>query len=286
MMEHLNFCRQMVKQFTAEAAIPSVSQEVKQFKSHCIDLARASQKFILPDGGRLYDDPDYKALDETVPLSLPYPLIAIEFSRSPDYVDAHKHRVAGNTQPTKALLFAREREDAIAITVVVWAGFAGVWAPYPEVAIPRTNYLDRAQRLNGYTAVKLAQNPAANFYGRPIPGSDYMDEVGALLCMLNILQCKNVHVEKSEVSKTRKAMQAGKKGALPFDTYHLLTIDVPGKAGAGAATGGHRSPREHLRRGHIRNLADGRRIWVNATVVAAGRGGGVVSKDYTLRCSA
>jgi hypothetical protein len=278
-LEHLNYCRQMVKQFTAQASIPSVTQDVKQFKSHCIDLARASQKFILPDGGRLYDDPDYKALDETVPLSLPYPLIALEFSRSPEFISAQGPAPDEGMQPRKALLFAREREDAIVITVVVWAEFAGIWAPYPEVALPRVNYLDRSQRRNGFAGVKLAQSSTQ------IPGSDYMAEVGALLCMLNILQCKNVHVEKSDVGKTRKAMQAGKKGALPFDSYHILTIDVPGKAGEGTGTGGHRSPREHLRRGHIRRLADGRRVWVNATIVSAGHGG-VVTKDYAVRRAA
>jgi hypothetical protein len=154
-----------------------------------------------------------------------------------------------------------------------------MWAPYPEVALDRTSYLDRSVKQNGYTAIKIRSNNIA-------PVSDYADEVGALLCMLNILQCRNVHIEKTEVGKTRKAMCSGKKGALPFDSYHVLTIDIPGKTGVGVATGGHRSPREHLRRGHIRQLADGRRIWVNATVVAFGRGGGVVTKDYVVRGAA
>jgi hypothetical protein len=35
----------------------------------------------------------------------------------------------------------------------------------------------------------------------------------------------------------------------------------------------HRSPREHLRRGHIRIYQSGRRIWVNSTLVNAGVGG-------------
>ena len=54
----------------------------------------------------------------------------------------------------------------------------------------------------------------------------------------------------------------------------------------GMPSGHHRSPREHLRRGHIRRLADGRRIWVNAAIVGAGKGVGVVSKDYALRHAA
>lgn len=280
----------MVKQFTEESKISSVSQDLKQFKSHCIDLAKSSQKFILPDGGRLYDDPEYKALDETVPLSLPYPMIAIEYTRSNHYISSHKHCTKTNYQPTKALLFARERDDSIAITIVVWADFAEAWVPYPEVAIPRVNYIDRSNRMHGYAAINVYPNQKSNFgestFGN-FPGGDYADEIGSLLCLLNVLQCKNVHIEKSEPKSLKKTIAAGRKKALPFDTYHLLTISVPSKSNVLYSSGGsHRSPREHLRRGHIRLLSDRRKVWVNATVVAAGRGSGVVTKDYAVRCAA
>jgi len=282
MMEHLNFCRQMVKQFTSQAGIPSVSAEMKAYKSHCIDLAKASQKFILPDGGRLYDDPEFKALDESESLSLPFPLIALEFTRSKEYVASQVGEIReAVSQPAKSLLFARERDDVIAVTVVAWAEHVGMWVPFPEVGIPRVGYLDRGMRsTTGRVAIKVAFNQRSSF--QP-PAQDYMDEIGALLCMLNILSCKNVHIEKSHPGKVRAAMAAGKKGALPFDSYHVLMIDAPAPTEPGTATGGHRTPREHLRRGHIRRLADGRRIWVNATVVSAGRGGGVVKKDYAFR---
>ena len=282
MTEHLNYCRQVVKQFSAEVKVPFAPPGVTQFKSHCIDLARASQKFILPDGGMLYDDPAYRALDDSTPLSLPYPTIAIEFTRSPEFVGGRAHQVAGNWQPPKSLLFARERGDDIVVTVVVWLPSANLWVPYPEVCLPRVGYLDRTSGAGGRALVKLAPAHGGGFRQSPIPGSDYMDEINALLSMLNILQCRNVRVEKSEVSKARKAMHAGKKNALPFDSYHILCLDAPLEADDGAAAGSHRSPREHLRRGHIRRLADGRRIWVNATVVAVGRGG-MVSKDYMMR---
>lgn len=45
------------------------------------------------------------------------------------------------------------------------------------------------------------------------------------------------------------------------------------------------SPREHLRRGHIRRLEDGRKFWINAAVVAAGNGG-KIHKDYGIRRAA
>ena len=76
-----------------------------------------------------------------------------------------------------------------------------------------------------------------------------------------------------------------KCGALPFDDYHVLTINVGGQGQReGAANGSHRSPREHLRRGHIRRLQDGRKLWVNATVVNPGVGAKVM-KDYRMEAA-
>lgn len=296
-MDNLNYCRQMVKQFTAQASIPSISAENKAYMSHCIDLARASQKFILPDGGRLYDDPEFKALDESEMLCLPFPIIAMEYTRSRDLVNDPLHlkileeTVAkrGEAQSSimtirKALLFARELDDAIVITMVCWYEHYRLWVPYPEVWIPRVGYINRTIRNpTGRVGIYVGHMERAGFHP---PLNDYMDEIGALLCMLNVLSCKNVHIEQSHPKKARAAMAAGKKGALQFDSYHVLMIDSPKASDVeSGSSGSHRSPREHLRRGHIRRLADGRRIWVNATVVAAGRGAGVVTKDYAVRRS-
>ena len=48
--------------------------------------------------------------------------------------------------------------------------------------------------------------------------------------------------------------------------------------------GTHASPRVHLRRGHIRKIADGRTVWVQACVVGSKHG--MVLKDYKLRSAA
>ena len=262
---HFDFCRSMVKQFVATMSAPSFPVESKQILSHAIDLSKASQKFILPDGGRLYDDPDLRALDETVPLSLPYKFIALEYER-PQYDKASP----------KTIVFARERDDAIVVMPAIWIAASGTWGLMPEFALPRVGYLDRSSKNNGYVCIK------ASFTNKNIPQADYADEIGALLCFLNILQCGNVVTQKSPPSETRKALSSSK--ALPYDEYHILTIDVPSdQPQESGVAGSHRSPREHLRRGHIRRLADGRKIWVNAAGIAAGRGCGVISKDYLVR---
>ncbi len=268
-MQHLNYCRQMTKQFTEKISDPLFPTPNRRILSHCIDLARVSQKFILPIGGRLYDDPEYRALDDREPLRLPFEFIALEYGR-PSMVTE-----GDDALTTKSIVFARERDEAIVMTAVAWFDENKTWAPLPEVAIPKLRYLDRTRRNAGYVGIMM------QLADPRIPVDDYGDEARALLCFLNLLQCQNVHVERSEP----KGVPRKTKAALPFDTYHVLTIDTKGAAchTSGAGGSGHRSPREHLRRGHIRRLADDRRIWVNATIVAAGRSAGVVTKDYALR---
>lgn len=292
-MQQLNYCRQFLKQAIPFLKLPAIDAPTRSMVSGAVDLAQASTKFMLPEGGRLFDDYGLRGLDETQELRLPYPFIALEYFQPPGR-DSGEHvgtlngqkifQAAETVSAPKRIVFARERDDWIVMTLAFCTQHDGVWHVLPECALPKINYLDRANTSDSgrvcFRAAFEKMDAAGSMYG------DYADEMGALLCFLNVLQCRNVHIEKQEVSKTRKAIAAGKKGALPFDTYHVLKIDVPLHSHArGDALSVGRSPREHLRRGHIRRLEDGRRTWVNATVVAAGRGAGVVSKDYALRAA-
>ena len=288
-MEHLNYCRQLARHCSDLLAIPSLDKGLRMIASGVLDLYGASTKFLLPAGGRLFDDFEYRGLDETVPLRLPYKYIAIEYQSSgrefgPDEPRGYLEGVPVFEKPSdvsapKRVVFVREREENIVLTIAFWTRHDGTWRVLPECALPVTGYLDRdATKIGGRVAIRARFQLPPDVPGNP-PYSDYSDEIGAVLCFLNVLQCSNVQVERSEPKKAGKKI----KSALPFDTYHYLTIDAPGHApGVGAATGGHRSPRGHLRRGHIRRLCDGRRIWVNAAVINAGIGG-KVSKDYRLR---
>jgi len=77
---------------------------------------------------------------------------------------------------------------------------------------------------------------------------------------------------------------AVKRGALPFDEYHILTLDGHTKTTGNSKTfGDRRSPREHLRRGHIRRL-ENKKIWINSMVVNAGNHG-KIHKSYELEAA-
>jgi hypothetical protein len=110
-----------------------------------------------------------------------------------------------------------------------------------------------------------------------------------LLEFLNALSCSNV---AEDTVSAPKGVYNDKKSAnvcagttvVPKYITKTLTISVPSKKSIHATRekeGG--TVREHLRRGHIRSLHDGRKVWVSSCVVAAGSANGKIEKDYKIK---
>lgn len=109
--------------------------------------------------------------------------------------------------------------------------------------------------------------------------AEFQPELTALTSLLALLAVDNVKREpvKAPVFVNRKR---AKKGRLPLFDYHVLRVD--GERWDGELRGGVSSGfRSHLRRGHIRRLQDGRRVFVRAAFVH-GKVDGFVSKDYEV----
>lgn len=265
-MEHLNYCRQMTKEFNWFLLNPDDSFAINpECMKECIELAKKSKKFILPEDGVLIEDFEFKCIDSDGEINLPFNNICFEYPSTGGLI-------------SKTLVFINENdvENSIELLRVVYASHG--WLPLDVYSIPRSGFMNRDVSVN--------RMPIINFYdsdGDAHNLDEPIGEVYVLMSFLNALQCSNVKISESNPRKTGKKI----KSALPFDTYHLLTIDVNRNYSTQTSTGfEHRSPREHLRRGHIRRLRDGRRIWVNAAIIGAGKGFGVVSKGYSMRCSA
>lgn len=109
--------------------------------------------------------------------------------------------------------------------------------------------------------------------------------VGAAWRIFAVMACSNVRTRdhKPDAALNKKRAKAGK---VPLVSYKTLEIVVPNTRYEGGGSGGgtHASPRVHLRRGHIRKIADGRTVWVQACVVGSKHG--MVLKDYKLRSAA
>ena len=250
-MQPLNFCRQIIKQDKANPM---------EGLSEIAEVAEKATKFCLPDGGKIIDDTELRGLDGNVELHLPFNLTALEYLVSEEPKE-------GEIKSSKRVVVAEERENDLACKAAFWADASNKWLALHDFSIPKTDYLfkqDDKIVLRVHTSSPVV--------------SDIQHELESLLDFINALQCSNVSITKEKRRKSNKSS----KDALPFDDYHFLTIARAENSAASQATGGsHRSPREHLRRGHIRRLPTGKKVWVSATVVCAGRGG-KVSKDYLM----
>lgn len=259
-MEPLNFCRQIKKSF-AESSWREYTK--KEFPKMPLDVLLngldLAVKFTLPVDGKIIEDPKLKGLNDITELHLPYESIVLEFALI-------------HAQIKKMVVYAVEFETKLVVSV--WAGVDELWMPLGIVKLPKTNFMrydaDGEVSFNSQR-VDVTEDKHKEFTG-------LLSGVAAstLLNFLNALACSNVHTEKLPPRKPSKTL-----GALPFDEYHVLTIDRPAGTGNGHAGGSHRSPREHLRRGHIRRLPTGSKIWVNAAVINAGAGG-KIRKHYAL----
>jgi hypothetical protein len=254
-MEPLNYCRQAI-QVLGPNAERHPDRDVRLSCSMAVSTIASAAKFMLPEGGRILPDKFLRGLDGIELLSLPFQTIALEFRDS----GGRKH-----------ITVATQRDDDIAMQHIFSSRDGFGWSPTSLILMSRSQWITRVgdESIPNVTPV----DPA-------VPTELALEPAVEVLMFLNALACSNVSIERRE---PRKAAKKAKR-ALPFDAYHVLVVDVPGVAAApnSGAEREHRSPREHLRRGHIRRLQDGRRIWVNATVVAAGRQAGVITKDYAL----
>lgn len=264
--------------------------------------------FSLPEGGRLIGD-DLKGI-KGMPIRLPYPVITIEYSM--------ENTIPQKGVPTKFLILAEEGrlsdvadatwgdDDVIVVTALFKEPDNGIWVPMPAgMAIPHQwdSVGEDAVRFGDGddTATRVATQPfpvlpraweaAVAQYGLtegsmkvagPIQYSLF-----TLMDFLEALSCSNVNATTIQHANEKANAKRLKNGKLPLLEIKTLTIDVsPSKAGSSLTEFARlrhdrNSPRQHLRRGHIRRYANGHRVWVNSCIVGAAEQG-VVLKNYAL----
>lgn len=247
--------------------VPSLPEHDRTKVMHVLDLCRASQKFCLPEDGMFFVDNELRALDDSIPLRLPHPFVALEYLEK-------AINPAQKSVLIKRVLFVREDSDEIYITRAAFVDANGFWVVKHDIRVQKKDYLDRKNK--GLVVLNIEIRPGEN---RELCHAD----ASVVIRFLNALACSNVHIERNNSKASSKKV----KSALPFDEYHVLTIDIGGRHSSDGNSGGihlgHRSPREHLRRGHIVRPEGRRPFWRNATVVCAGRGFAKVEKDYRLK---
>lgn len=293
-MEPLNLLRKARDEFSPKLisdAFP-VTLEYRKAAMEVFDAAQAAPKFILPNGGRIFDD-DLRGLDAK--LRLPFDSVVIEYTCR-GLPKSTLDVIFGEGQLSNAperIVYAKQEGESVKVYSIIHMNIQGemVWFMQPYVAeiIMDANEkyiappeVDSTKLIGCGMALQEIGGMGRRTHGDMWPKHAYydmLDETRAVLELIEALSCSNVRAETLPSRKLNKS--AAKRGALPFDTYHVLTVGWAKTGEARGESGDRRSPREHLRRGHIRNLADGRKVWVNSAVVNAGIGARV-SKEYSI----
>lgn len=292
-------------------AIPSIKESINRMdvtpayvsKSlELLDEAQKAIKFVLPENGVIFDNKLRGLPDQ---LRLPYKEIVIEYFCSNTLGRATNHFGEDKTIPVKKrIVYAQQEGENIQVAAIVCSTLPeGDWwhvLPYVVEIIPRSNVSDSEiveedeadQIENTYKVDKVVGayydigGVAKKYHGENWQEHAFYnmgDECQAVLGLIEALSCSNVGATRLPV---RHKMNKGalKRGALPFDEYHILTLDGQSKSsGQGKTFLDRRSPREHLRRGHIRRL-DNKKIWINSMVVNAGNHG-KIHKSYELEAA-
>ena len=107
-----------------------------------------------------------------------------------------------------------------------------------------------------------------------------MKSGAAALEFLEAMSCKNVEAVTYQKASPKNAQRIKSHKAPIYETK-ILSLVMPQKVAKGEKLfGTHASPRQHLRRGHIRRLDTGN-IWVNACVVGDASNG-IINKQYKV----
>lgn len=102
-----------------------------------------------------------------------------------------------------------------------------------------------------------------------------------LLKTVEIFSCSNVHLQRNDVADLARR-KISNSGNLPQFSYHTIHIKLNKESTErGGCANKHASPRLHLRRGHIRRLQSGVKVWVSSCLVGD-KNKGLVTSDYKV----
>lgn len=284
-------------------AIASLRVEAERRRSWSLDGAEhfrdiadrleEAHKFILPVNGRLFDETQPWQIESW---RLPFPVAAFEFELAPKTKFSE-----GDGKTRRAITLAWEwesRDGRKGCWLVGLRHFEnrGGWVLEPwqgfvdqDRHVEKASYEGTSQRfeLRGVSLIGFSRFKDAKWSPRVDAQctNDLMltSAFGGFLTGLSqvcaALACTNV---TTEVIRPNREARAARPASTLFD-YHVLMIDPSKEQNPSEDHGGtHASPRTHLRRGHIRRLAWGPRVWVNSCVVNPGAVG-TVNKDYAVK---
>ena len=284
--------RDIVKNYSQA---PSMAAEYPLIEKRFLNPIKNSVHFALPDTGVIFDD-EYRGI-RGEEVRLPFPSITLE------YYFPYRNGYLEKDQiwSSKRLILATEYTSEQVALEYPQYDFAFGWlmpSAWDRQFVKKNGETVFSQRfqdsregvgVNGYAIPLLKSilekvHEAEGEAGLNHCLKDIGNETASILELCEALSCSNVHhrpIESIDPAVNQRRIRDGK---VPLYETRTLWIDVPNFDNVSVEWQGgtHRSPRQHLRRGHIRNLQSGKKVWVNATVVGA-KENGIIKKDYAIK---
>ena len=279
-------------------------ERARKISEPILNMAEVHGKFFLmPDGGDILHPVNSIEMfskmvhEEPSLFRLPFPVCVLEFSTAGDGASVNGDAFAKGDfkQPRCCVAWELDAHRPLAGlrdmppgSLAVWStnympphkNMPGWWCGDPVVNVVLPNLA-----VGGMLFIRQMRPPWADEAAATDPTFEaFCDaskaEVQCVTSLCMALACSNVTTSFLEAD-ARLNIARIKRGRKPFAAYHVLQL-VAAESGRVGGFGSHASPAMHVRRGHIRRLASGRRTWVNQCVV--GRiASGLVDKDYDAR---
>jgi len=237
-----------------------------------IPIALKAPRFLLPHNGISITD---NLTHLASPIRLPYPCTVLEYTQSfPD------DDYAGKTVLIAQEVVDENGPDEIAV-MGFWCGRNQRWIPIPWAIC--IDALSLPKDHDNCCSIRILDL----FMERPATEDEFCANAGPMgraafvvMALIQALQCCNIETDiitpAEALNKKRVAT-----GKLPFVEYKVLVLGD--ERSASTPQGGHHaSPRQHLRRGHIRRISDNRTVWVNQCLVG-NPNKGFIAKDYRVK---
>lgn len=190
--------------------------------------------------------------------------------------------------PTVVLAKQYEGMDDIEFMAGTWNLDLKEWNPwaakalmYPDGGVYKLGFdvMDTATRLHMARMEDMVRDGAPQ-----VIRSQYKTAGLPIMFLHVLLSLEDVEVQKRGAPKLSvvgtRNQKKKHKARKSFD-YHVLSINGEAWDSPYETVSGHGGKRSHLRRGHIRRLANDKRTWVKATYVKGSREG-FVKKDYEV----
>lgn len=242
---------------------------------------RQGVKFVIPDEGRILDD-SLRGIMST-PVRLPFEVTVIEFAiphyPSTDQYSMHKVVIL-------CIEFGEDGDFKIHPMMYLMGAEQAFWIPCAyEAVVPFEDQLQL--REDGQVSFRATIVPSGavdvNTDENKIydPHTEVITKcIRSTYELLEALTCTNIEQSIYQQASPKNAQRIKSHKAPIYETRCLTLKTTKKESFSGTGGLSHKSPKQHLRRGHIRRLEKGN-IWVNSCVVGDASNG-KIDKQYKV----